>query len=277
MTEVVEKIKIENKSLNSINKSEDIFAEKYIGKIHSIETFGAVDGPGLRYVLFMQGCPMRCLYCHNPDTWRLSSDKLMSVEEVLDDFERYRPYLKDGGITVTGGEPLVQIDFVIELFKEAKKRNIHTTLDTSGILFSREKNNLKKYKDLIRYVDLILLDIKHIEKEGHKKLTGFSNENVLEFLKFLGENNIDIWIRHVIVPGITYNEELLRKLGYEIGRYKNIRQVDVLPYHKMGEAKYKNLGMDYPLKNVPAMNKSHAKSARAVIIDGMRKYRLENF
>ena len=222
----------ENKKLDRESKSK----AKILGRVHSIETFGAVDGPGLRYILFLQGCPMRCLYCHNPDTWRTTGGKLMSVEEVLNDYEKYRVYLKNGGITVTGGEPLLQMDFVTELFKEAKKRNIHTALDSSGALFSR-KTNLEKYKDLIKYVDLVLLDIKHIDDEGHRKLTGFSNRNILDFLKFLDENGVEVWIRHVIVPGITYDAKLLERLGYELGRYKNIKKVDVLPYHNMGEKK----------------------------------------
>lgn len=246
------------------------------GRVHSVETFGAVDGPGLRYVIFLQGCPMRCLYCHNPDTWKMDGGNLKSVEEILDDYERFSPYLKDGGITVTGGEPILQIDFVTELFKEAKNRGIHTALDSSGILFTREKENLKKYEELVKYVDLVLLDVKNIDDEGHKKLTGHSNRSVLDFLKFLDEKNVEVWIRHVIVPHITYDEKLLRRLGYELGRYKVIKQVDVLPYHNMGEIKYEKLGMDYPLKGVKPMNLIHAKSARAVIIDGMRKYRNES-
>ena len=199
----------------------------------------------------------------------------MSVEEVLDDYEKYRVYLKNGGITVTGGEPLLQMDFVTEIFKEAKKRNIHTALDSSGALFSR-KTNLEKYKELIKYVDLVLLDIKHIDDEGHRKLTGFSNRNILDFLKFLDENGVEVWIRHVIVPGITYDAKLLERLGYELGRYKNIKKVDVLPYHNMGEKKYEELGIKYPLKGTKPMTDKHAKSARDVILYGMRKYRMES-
>ena len=246
-----------------------------LGRVHSIETFGAVDGPGLRYILFLQGCPMRCLYCHNPDTWETKGGRMMSVKEVLDDYEKYRPYLKDGGITVSGGEPLLQMDFVTELFKEAKKRNSRTALDSSGALFVREKN-LKKYEELIKYVDLVLLDIKHIDEEGHRKLTGFSNKNILDFLKFLDENGVEVWIRHVIVPNITYDAKLLERLGYELGRYKNIKKVDVLPYHNMGEKKYEELGMDYPLKGTKPMTDRHAKSARDMILYGMRKYRMES-
>lgn len=270
---VDENIQIDFKNEDEVTdmKSES----EVLGRVHSIETFGAVDGPGLRYILFLQGCPMRCLYCHNPDTWDTKGGRMMSVKEVLDDYEKYRPYLKNGGITVSGGEPLLQMDFVTELFKEAKKRNIHTALDSSGALFVREKN-LKKYEELIKYVDLVLLDIKHIDDEDHKKLTGFSNKNILDFLKFLDENGVEVWIRHVIVPNITYDAKLLERLGYELGRYKNIKKVDVLPYHNMGEKKYKELGMDYPLKGTKPMTDRHAKSARDMILYGMRKYRIES-
>ena len=270
---VDENIQIDFKNEDEVTdmKSES----EVLGRVHSIETFGAVDGPGLRYILFLQGCPMRCLYCHNPDTWDTKGGRMMSVKEVLDDYEKYRPYLKNGGITVSGGEPLLQMDFVTELFKEAKKRNIHTALDSSGALFVREKN-LKKYEELIKYVDLVLLDIKHIDDEDHKKLTGFSNKNILDFLKFLDENGVEVWIRHVIVPNITYDAKLLERLGYELGRYKNIKKVDVLPYHNMGEKKYKELGMDYPLKGTKPMTDRHAKSARDMILYGMRKYRMES-
>lgn len=270
---VDENIQIDFKNEDEVTdmKSES----EVLGRVHSIETFGAVDGPGLRYILFLQGCPMRCLYCHNPDTWDTKGGRMMSVKEVLDDYEKYRPYLKNGGITVSGGEPLLQMDFVTELFKEAKKRNIHTALDSSGALFVREKN-LKKYEELIKYVDLVLLDIKHIDDEDHKKLTGFSNKNILNFLKFLDENGVEVWIRHVIVPNITYDAKLLERLGYELGRYKNIKKVDVLPYHNMGEKKYKELGMDYPLKGTKPMTDRHAKSARDMILYGMRKYRMES-
>lgn len=270
---VDENIQIDFKNEDEVTdmKSES----EVLGRVHSIETFGAVDGPGLRYILFLQGCPMRCLYCHNPDTWDTKGGRMMSVKEVLDYYEKYRPYLKNGGITVSGGEPLLQMDFVTELFKEAKKRNIHTALDSSGALFVREKN-LKKYEELIKYVDLVLLDIKHIDDEDHKKLTGFSNKNILDFLKFLDENGVEVWIRHVIVPNITYDAKLLERLGYELGRYKNIKKVDVLPYHNMGEKKYKELGMDYPLKGTKPMTDRPAKSARDMILYGMRKYRIES-
>ena len=159
---------------------------KIFGKIHSIETCGTVDGPGIRFVVFFQGCPMRCLYCHNPDSWNLSSENLYTVEEILEQYDGVKEFCK-GGITVTGGEPLVQIEFLTELFRQAKEKNIHTALDTSGILF--DKNNTNKIDELLKYTDLVLLDIKHIDNEEHVKLTKHSNKNVLEFAQYLSENN----------------------------------------------------------------------------------------
>ena len=177
--------------------------DKLIGNIHSIETFGTVDGPGIRFVVFMQGCPMRCMYCHNPDTWSANINQQMNIDEILSKYDSVKEFLKNGGLTVSGGEALLQIDFITQLFKKAKEKNIHTALDTSGILF----DNSNKYDELINYTDLILLDIKHINDNEHKKLTGFSNNSVLNFARYLAEKNIPVWIRHVVVPDITYNEE----------------------------------------------------------------------
>lgn len=244
------------------------------GYIHSKESFGTVDGPGIRYVLFLQGCPMRCLYCHNPDTWVKTGGKAMTVSQVLDEYESYRPFLKDGGMTLSGGEPLLQIDFVIELFREAKKRDIHTALDTSGITFDREnEENLDKFKELIKYTDLFLLDIKHIDPQGHKLLTGHSNEKILDFLSFLNENKKDIWIRHVIVPGITYNKDLLIRLGYELAKYDSIKDVDILPYHSMGETKYEKMGLDYKLKGTKDLSLNDAVIAKKIVLAAMKEKR----
>lgn len=238
--------------------------EKLCGNIHSIESFGTVDGPGIRLVVFMQGCPMRCLYCHNPDTWNFDKNKNMSITEILDKYESVKEFLKNGGITLTGGEPLCQIDFVTELFKRAKERKIHTALDTCGVLF--DKKNKVNFNELIKYTDLVLLDIKHIDKEEHIKLTGYSNKNVLDFAEYLSENNIPVWIRHVIVPSITDNEDSLIKLGKFLKTLKNIKALDVLPYHNMAITKYKNLGIEYKLKDIPPATKEQAINARDIIL-----------
>ncbi|MCC8168860.1 MAG: pyruvate formate lyase-activating protein [Oscillospiraceae bacterium] len=239
-----------------------------MGCIHSIESFGTVDGPGIRFVVFLRGCPMRCLYCHNPDTWEMSGGEEMTVSEILRRYDSVKAFLKNGGITVTGGEPLMQIDFVTELFSEAKGRGIHTCLDTSGITFSRK--NRDKFDSLMSITDLIMLDIKHIDDEEHKKLTGHSNKNILEFAKYTEEMNVPLWIRHVVVPGITYNEEYLRELGQFIGKLKNVKALDVLPYHDMGRVKYEAMNMEYPLGDTKPLDKDDAIKARKIILDGMR-------
>ena len=237
--------------------------EKIYGNIHSLESCGTVDGPGIRFVVFMQGCPMRCQYCHNPDSWTTDLNKKMSVDEILEKYEGVKEFLRNGGLTVTGGEPLMQIDFVTELFKKAKEKQIHTALDTSGILFSR--NNTEKIDELLKYTDLVMLDIKHIDDEEHKKLTGCSNKNIFDFAKYLSEKDIPMWIRHVVVPQITYNEKYLTQLGEFLATLKNIKALDVLPYHDMAMPKYENLGIDYPLKGIPPLNKDEALKARDII------------
>lgn len=243
-----------------------------LGKIHSIETFGTVDGPGIRYVVFFQGCPMRCKYCHNPDTWNISYGSEESVTEILDDYEKYKPFLRKGGLTATGGEPLMQIDFLTELFEGAKKRNVHTCLDTSGIIFNEENQDLlAKFDRLIKSTDLVMLDIKHINDAEHIELTSHSNKNILAFLRYLDKNSIPVWIRHVVVPGITDNEENLIKLGEFLGEFKNIQALDVLPYHNMGKVKYDNLGMEYPLIDTPPASKELAAKAKALIQQGFMK------
>lgn len=240
-----------------------------MGYIHSLESFGTVDGPGIRYVVFFQGCPLRCKYCHNPDTWDIKKGKQVSADEILKKADGVREFLKGGGITATGGEPLVQIDFLIELFKKAKtKYGFHTCLDTSGITFSRKQ--LDKFNELIKYTDLVMLDIKHIDKQEHVKLTGMASDNVTNFAMYLSENNIPVWIRHVLVPGITLNDEHLYNLGRFIGNIKTLKAVDVLPYHDMGKTKYKALGMDYPLEGTPIPTKDDTLHAREIILSGVR-------
>lgn len=246
-----------------------------IGYIHSIETFGTVDGPGVRYVVFLQGCPMRCKYCHNPDTWLPENyQKTSTADEILNDYERYIPFLKNGGLTVTGGEPMMQLEFVTELFKKAKEKNIHTCLDTSGVTFNpKSEENISKVNELLKYTDLVMLDIKHIDPVEHLELTKQKNDNILEFARHLSKLNKDIWIRHVVVPGITLNEEYLYKLGEFIATLSSAKALDVLPYHTMGEVKYDNLGIPYPLKGVDGATKEQAINAREIIIKGFTNKR----
>mgnify|MGYP003308450330 CR=1 FL=1 len=238
-----------------------------MGYIHSIETFGTVDGPGVRFVVFFQGCPMRCQYCHNPDTWNIADGKEMSADELIERLERNRSFYKTGGLTATGGEPMVQIDFLIELFTKAKEKEIHTCLDTSGIMFveDRDSDAFVKIEKLMHVTDLIMLDIKHIEGASHQELTGHSNEKILAFAKYLDEIGKPVWIRHVVVPGITEKEESLTKLGEFLKTLSNIEKLEVLPYHTLGENKYENLGLEYPLKGVPQLSKEEAKKAENII------------
>lgn len=245
--------------------------DKIYGNIHSIESFGTVDGPGVRLVVFLQGCPMRCQYCHNPDTWDYKENKQMSIDEILKKYDSIKEFLKNGGITVTGGEPLSQIEFVTELFKQAKEKSIHTAIDTSGILF--KKDNTEKIDELLKYTDLVMLDIKHINDEEHKKLTKHSNRNILDFATYLSEKQIPIWIRHVVVPTITDNEKHLKELGTFLAKLKSLKALDVLPYHNMAIPKYENLGIEYPLKDLPALTKTEALQARKIIFEAFQKSR----
>lgn len=242
-----------------------------LGNIHSIESCGTVDGPGIRFVVFVQGCPMRCKYCHNPDSWSTETNQQMSVSEILKKYDGVKEFVKSGGLTVTGGEPLMQVDFVTELFKAAKAKNIHTALDTSGILFN--KGNTAKIDELLKYTDLVLLDIKHINNEEHIKLTGLPNTNILEFAQYLSQKKLPMWVRHVVVPEITYNEKYLRELGEFIGKLRNVKALDVLPYHDMAIPKYENLGINYPLKDIKPLTKEEALKARGFILEGIKRSR----
>ncbi len=242
------------------------------GYIHSIETFGTVDGPGVRYVVFTQGCPMRCQYCHNPDTWQMNVGQEKSADEILFDYEKYKPFLTNGGLTVTGGEPMLQMDFLIELFEKAKKKNINTCIDTSGITYNPDSNEyMKKLERLLKVTDLIMLDIKHIDDIEHKKLTSQSNIKILEFARYLSDIGFPVWIRHVVVPGITYNKDYLLRLGEFLATLKNIKALDVLPYHTMGVSKYNELGMKYPLDGIEPLDKEDARRARNTILLGISK------
>jgi len=247
------------------------------GRIHSLESFGTVDGPGVRFVVFVQGCPMRCAYCHNPDTWEMNAGTLMEPEEIIEQYERNISFYKGGGITVTGGEPLMQVDFLLDLFTLAKKKNIHTCIDSSGIAYKKNANPewLAKLDKLMTMTDLVMLDIKHIDPEKHKELTSQPNDGILAFAEYLEEKHVDMWIRHVIVPGITDDDKYLYQLGYFIGAFSNLKALDALPYHTMGKAKYEKLGMEYKLDGVEPMDKNKLLEKKKVILDGIRKRREE--
>lgn len=247
------------------------------GRIHSLESFGTVDGPGVRYVVFLQGCPMRCAYCHNPDTWDLDGGTLMEAEEIIEQYERNVGFYKGGGITVTGGEPLLQVDFLLELFTMAKQKGIHTCIDTSGIVYKTENAGLiEKLDKLMELTDLVMLDIKHIDPIKHRELTEQPNEGILAFAEYLSDRGVDIWIRHVVVPTITDDDTYLYRLGYFIGGLKTLKALDVLPYHTMGEVKYKKLGMDYKLKGIPAMDKDKVIEKKEIILNGLRQRRKDD-
>lgn len=237
------------------------------GYIHSFETFGTVDGPGIRFVVFMQGCPMRCLYCHNPDTWEFNAGRTYSPEEVAETALKYKSYIKNGGVTVSGGEPLAQAEFVLSLFKLLKAQGVHTALDTSGILFNPDN---KTQTELLKYCDLFLLDIKHIDCEEHKKLTSHPNTRPLEFAKYLSDTGKEMWIRHVLVEGFTDDDVYLKKLREFTDTLKTVKKVEVLPYHTMGEVKYEKLGIEYPLKGVQPPSAERIKNAK-IILCGLKK------
>lgn len=240
-----------------------------MGYIHSLESFGSVDGPGVRFVTFFQGCPMRCAYCHNPDTWNLEDGKEMSADEIIDRIERNKSFYATGGITATGGEPMMQMDFLIELFTKAKAKGIHTCLDTSGIMFTGLKEDgtpkNEKIETLMQVTDLVMLDIKHISDAEHQKLTGHSNKNILEFANYLNAIHKPVWIRHVVVPGITFDKEELEGVGRFLKTLDNVEKLEVLPYHALGVVKYENLGIDYKLKDTPQLTKAEAKEAERII------------
>ncbi len=245
-----------------------------LGRVHSLESFGTVDGPGVRFVVFMQGCPLRCQYCHNPDTWTLGGGTEYSVSELLNLYQKNAPFYRNGGLTVTGGEPLCQIEFVTALFHAAKVAGIHTCLDTSGITFAPDRPDVVSQIDaLLAVTDLVMLDIKHIDDQAHRKLTGHSNQAILQFAHHLDQSNVDILVRHVIVPGITDDSDEQYRLGRFLGGLKRLKALDALPYHNMGEVKYENLGMAYPLKGVAALDSDRAVLARQHILRGIRDTR----
>ena len=243
--------------------------ENMNGFIHSTESFGSVDGPGVRFVIFVAGCPMRCQFCHNPDTWNMQVGEQKSADELLTQALRYRSYWRDsGGITVSGGEPLLQMDFLIELFQKAKEKGINTTIDTSGAPFTREEPFFGKFKELMKYTDLLLVDIKHIDDEQHKLLTGHTNKNILDMARYLSEISKPVWIRHVLVPEKSDKDEYLKELYEFIKTLNNVEKVEVLPYHTFGEYKWKELGYDYPLAGIEPPTKERVENANEILHTG---------
>lgn len=233
------------------------------GRIHSIESFGTVDGPGIRFVLFLQGCPLRCLFCHNPDTWAFDEGTIKDSDEIVAEVLKYRSYLRNGGITISGGEPLAQIDFVMDIFTKLKAQGIHTCLDTSGYYF----NELTKhqYDKLLEVTDLFLLDLKHIDDAKHTILTGVSNKNPIHFAKYLSDKKKPVWIRHVLVPGYSDDKEDLKALRTFIDTLENVEKVEILPYHTMGVNKYKQMNKIYPLEGLQPPSKDVVLMARRIV------------
>ena len=234
---------------------------KYYAKIHSIESFGTVDGPGIRFVLFLQGCHLKCKYCHNRDTWDIKGGNYASLDDIFNKIMRYKNYIHpNGGVTVTGGEPLLQVNFLIELFTKLKKEGIHTCIDTSGMVSLTD--DIKK---LLSLTDLVLLDIKHIDDEKCKDLVGFSNKLELAFARYLSDNNIPVWIRQVLIPGYTDDEKDLIKLRDFINSLSNVQKVEVLPYHNLGKHKWTKLGYKYELDGVKQATNRDVQNAKKIL------------
>lgn len=234
--------------------------------VHSLESFGSVDGPGVRYVIFLQGCRMRCQFCHNPDTWKTEENQRMSADELLEKALRCRTYWGGGGgITVSGGEPLLQIDFLLEFFQKAKAEGIHTVIDTAGNPFTREGAFFEKFQKLMEYTDLLLLDIKEINPKRHKVITGFDNGNILDMARYLSDIGKPVWIRHVLVPERSDYDEDLESLRAFIDTLKNVERVEVLPYHTLGVFKWEKLGYSYPLEGINPPEKERTENARRIL------------
>ena len=236
------------------------------GYIHSLESFGSVDGPGVRYVIFLSGCAMRCQFCHNPDTWNMQAGTPYTADELLEKALRYRSYWgSKGGITVSGGEPLLQIDFLLELFTKAKEKVVHTTLDTCGNPFTREEPFFSKFEKLMEVTDLVMLDIKHMDEEQHVLLTGQKNDNILDMAKYLSDTGKSMWIRHVLVPERSDRDDYLWKLHDFIEKLDHVERVEVLPYHTLGVYKWKELGIPYGLEGIEPPTQERIQNANEIL------------
>lgn len=233
------------------------------GNIHSFESLGTVDGPGVRFVVFLQGCPMRCKYCHNPDTWNFALGKKYTAEEIINRLIRNKEFYETGGITATGGEPMCQLDFLTELFTLAKNKGIHTCLDTSGIMF--DKHSRDKIDALLEVCDLVMLDIKHMDENEHIKLTGMPNKAVLDFARYLNEKQKKMRIRFVLVPTVTDSEAHLKSIGEFLKDFTNLEKIEVLPYHTLGKVKYESLGIKYQFEDIPEATSDMTKNALKII------------
>lgn len=256
------KVKSQHIELSDLPTSETML------RVHSVESFGSVDGPGIRFVIFLKGCAMRCQYCHNPDTWDRAGGNLRSVDDVLSQALRYRSYWGEkGGITVSGGEALLQIQPLTELFHKAKDLGINTCLDTSAQPFSRKDGRFLAFEALMKYTDLVLLDIKHIDNGAHKRLTGWENENILDCARYLSDIHKPVWIRHVLVPGINDDDESLHRLRSFIDTLSNVERVEVLPYHDLGVYKWEQLGIPYKLTDVKPPTEESVLHARKILTE----------
>ena len=259
-------LKVAEEWQETAGKKKEKYMSEVKGYIHSTESFGSVDGPGVRFIIFVSGCPMRCQFCHNPDTWKMQDGELKTTDELLKTALRYKSYWKDkGGITVSGGEPLMQMDFLIDLFKKAKEQGVHTNIDTSGAVFTKEEPFFGKLQELLKYTDMLMLDIKHIDDEQHKILTGQSNKNILEFARYLSDIKKPIWIRHVLVPERSDKDEYLERLHDFIETLDNVERVEVLPYHTLGAYKWKELGYDYKLEGIDPPTQERIENANRIL------------
>lgn len=239
------------------------------GYIHSSESFGSVDGPGIRFIIFVSGCPMRCQFCHNPDTWEMTNGEKIDSAELVKKAVRYKVYWRDtGGVTVSGGEPLIQIDFLIDLFKKFKEQGVHTVIDTSGAPFTRKEPFFSKFRELMKYTDLLLVDIKHIDPDMHKELTGRENDNILDMMRYLSDIKKPIWIRHVLVPGWSDDDEYLKRTRKFIDTLGNVQKIEVLPYHTLGVPKWEQLGIEYKLNGIEPPDEERIINANKILQTG---------